>query len=389
MKKAILYIHGKGGSYLEAEQYRENCPGFDIIGVDYSDYFPWIVQNQIKSVYDRVCESYDHIYILANSIGAYFAMHTLQNCDIEKALFISPVLDMERLILDMMGWAGVSEDDLREKGEIPADFGETLSWKYLCFVRENPIRWNIPTEILYAGNDNLVSRQTVEAFVSSHNAGLTVLENGEHWFHTEEQLTFLNDWMKSHLKRCAKGKKLSEMSLEELWQLFPVCLTEHQRFWKDWYAREEALLKPLLIQTARISHIGSTAVPSIWAKPVIDILVEVPKECNLPDIRDLLVNNGYVCMSQSDKRISLNKGYTENGFADRVFHLHLRYAGDNDELYFRDYLIEHVDIAKEYEKMKLELWKKYEHNRDAYTEAKSGFVKKYTEAAKLAYRNRY
>ena len=162
MKKAMIYIHGKGGNHLEAEQYKKNCLGFDIIGIDYNDYFPWIVQNQIKSVYDKVHERYDHIYVLANSIGAYFAMHTLQNCDIDKALFISPVLDMERLILDMMSWANVSEKDLRKKGEIPTDFGEILSWKYLCFVRENPIIWNIPTEILYAGNDNLTSRQTVK-----------------------------------------------------------------------------------------------------------------------------------------------------------------------------------------------------------------------------------
>lgn len=161
LKKIILYIHGKGGSYLEAEQYKKNCLNFDIIGIDYNDYIPWIVESQIQSVYDKVHERYDSIYLIANSIGAYFSMHTLQNCDIEKALFISPVLDMERLILDMMSWVNVSEKDLCEKGEIPTNFGETLSWKYLCFVKENPITWNVPTEILYAGNDNLVSRQTV------------------------------------------------------------------------------------------------------------------------------------------------------------------------------------------------------------------------------------
>lgn len=196
LKKAILYIHGKGGSYLEAEQYRKNCPDFDMMGIDYDVDFPWIVQKQIKSAYDRTHKHYDHIYVLANSIGAYFAMHTLQACDLEKAFFISPVLDMERLILDMMSWTKVSEKDLQERGEIPTDFGETLSWKYLCFVRENPIIWNIPTEILYAGNDNLISPQTVEEFVSSHNANLTIMEKGEHWFHTEEQLIFLNGWMK-------------------------------------------------------------------------------------------------------------------------------------------------------------------------------------------------
>ncbi|MBE5731298.1 MAG: GrpB family protein, partial [Clostridiales bacterium] len=127
----------------------------------------------------------------------------------------------------------------------------------------------------------------------------------------------------------------------------------------------------------------------IWAKPIIDILVEVPKESNLLDYKALLENNGYICMSQSEDRISFNKGYTENGFAERVFHLHLRYAGDNDELYFRDYLIEFPDIAKEYEKLKLSLWKEHEHNRDAYTNAKTEFVKKYTEKAKSIYGNRY
>ncbi|MDE5867334.1 MAG: GrpB family protein, partial [Anaeroplasmataceae bacterium] len=79
---------------------------------------------------------------------------------------------------------------------------------------------------------------------------------------------------------------------------------------------------------------------------------------------------------------SLNKGYTENGFADKVFHLHLRLPNDQDELYFRDYLNAHKEVAKEYEELKIELWKKYEHNRDAYTNAKTEFVKKYTDLAK-------
>jgi len=94
-------------------------------------------------------------------------------------------------------------------------------------------------------------------------------------------------------------------------------------------------------------------------------------------------------MTQSADRISFNKGYTENGFAERVFHLHLRYIGDNDELYFRDYLDEFPDVAGQYEKMKLNLWKEYEHNRDGYTNAKSNFIKKLTNTAKSIYRNRY
>ena len=199
MKKAIIYIHGKGGSSFEINQYKESCLGFDMVGIDCNEYLPWIVEKQIKSVYEKVEKTYDEIYILANSIGAYFAMHSLQNVNIKKALFISPILDMEQLILNMMNWANVSEETLCEKKEIPTNFGETLSWKYLCFVRENPIIWNIPTEILYAEKDNLTSHETVDKFIKNHNAHFTVMENGEHWFHTEEQLIFLNNWLKQSL----------------------------------------------------------------------------------------------------------------------------------------------------------------------------------------------
>ncbi len=185
------------------------------------------------------------------------------------------------------------------------------------------------------------------------------------------------------------GKKLSEMSLEELWQLFPIFLKAHQPCWKEWYLEEEVFLKNVLSQSERISHVGSTAISSIWAKPIIDILVEVPKGSDLSCYKDLIVNSGYICMSQSADRISFNKGYTENGFAERVFHLHLRYSGDNDELYFRDYLIEYPDVANEYEKMKLKLWKECEHNRDGYTNAKTEFVQKHTEKARMMYENRY
>ena len=201
MKKAIIYIHGKGGNYLEAEQYKKNCPGFEIYGIDFNDYLPWSVQNEFIEFYNDVQKNYDKIFIIANSIGAYLAMHSLQKCKFEKALFISPILDMEQLILDMMKWANISEKELAAKGEIQTDFGEVLSWEYLCFVRENPIIWNVETEILYAEHDNLTSRKTIDEFVNSHDAHLTIKKNGEHWFHTDEQIEFLNQWMKKVLNK--------------------------------------------------------------------------------------------------------------------------------------------------------------------------------------------
>ncbi len=186
------------------------------------------------------------------------------------------------------------------------------------------------------------------------------------------------------------SKKLSEMTLAELWQLFPVYLTEHNDRWHTWYEEEYAGLSVLLSDTkARISHIGSTAIENIRAKPIIDILVEIPSESDISQAKELIVQNGYTCMAEAAQKISFNKGYTENGFAEKVFHLHLRYWGDNAELYFRDYMIDHPMAAKAYEKLKLSLWKAYEHDRDGYTNAKHEFVSKYTQKAKQLYRDRY
>ena len=184
---------------------------------------------------------------------------------------------------------------------------------------------------------------------------------------------------------------LEEMSLEELWQLFPIFLREYQDEWKDWYAEERLRLLSFLSanQLVRISHIGSTSVETIWAKPIVDIMLEIPIETDMAAMRESLLKNGYLLMSESQGRMSFNKGYTPSGFAERVFHLHLRYEGDHDELYFRDYLQEHPAVAKDYEKLKLSLWKQYEHNRDAYTEAKTDFIKNYTDEAKKLYSGRY
>ena len=175
------------------------------------------------------------------------------------------------------------------------------------------------------------------------------------------------------------AKRLSEMTLSELWQLFPIILEEHNPCWAEWY-REEGTVLAALLPGAEISHIGSTAIPGIWAKPIVDILAET--EQDMRSVKQRLEGAGWICMSESENRMSFNKGYTENGFAERVFHLHLRRTGDNDEVYFRDYLINHPEAAKEYERLKLGLWKRFEHDRDGYTESKTEFVKKYTDIAK-------
>lgn len=127
-------------------------------------------------------------------------MNAFAEKNISQALFISPIVNMEKLITDMMMWSNVTEDELQSKKEIPTDFGEVLSWDYLCYVRKHPIEWRIPTCILYGGKDNLTSRETISEFADRNGATLTVMEDGEHWFHTEVQMKFLDHWISSSIR---------------------------------------------------------------------------------------------------------------------------------------------------------------------------------------------
>ena len=193
---AVLYIHGKNGSASESEHYKPLFPECEVIGFDYQSFSPWETGAEIRTVVEKLKSEYDSIILIANSIGAFFSMNAGIDSIIKKAYFISPIVDMERLITDMMDWANVTEDKLKEKGMIHTSLGEDLSWDYLCYVREHPVKWSVPTAILYGKNDALTSYETISAFAKKHNAKLTVMENGEHWFHTEEQMQFLDNWIR-------------------------------------------------------------------------------------------------------------------------------------------------------------------------------------------------
>ena len=189
-------------------------------------------------------------------------------------------------------------------------------------------------------------------------------------------------------------KPLSEMSLQELWKLFPVILKDYDPAYKDWYAEEKASLENAIgtRQIKRLNHIGSSSVEGLIGKPTVDILLEIDKDDEIAQLTNLLNDAGWLLMSsefETDMKLSFNKGYTPNGFADKVFHLHVRYFGDWNELYFRDYLAENKIIADEYGVLKKRLQKEFEHDRDGYTNAKSDFIIRYSKIAKRLYSNRY
>ena len=179
------------------------------------------------------------------------------------------------------------------------------------------------------------------------------------------------------------------MTLEELWQLFPIFLVANKSEWSNWFLQEKKLLEEKLqnLKFIRIEHIGSTAVPNIYAKDIVDILIEV-KNNGFDDVVEALQKSDYILMYKEESRAAFNKGYTEDGYADEVFHIHVRKENDTDEVYFRDYLLDHPKTAKKYEALKLELSEKYEHNRDGYTSAKTEFIQEVTKKAKEIYKNK-
>lgn len=197
MKSIVVYLHGRGGSPAEAEHYRPLFPGADVVGFDYRAGTPWEAEVEFPPFFAELRERSRPLILIANSIGAYFALSAGVGAFVDRAYLVSPVVDMDRLIRDALRAVGATEDDLNTRGVIPAPFGEDLSWEYLAYVRKHPIRWDAPTAILYGSGDALVPEETVRAFAGAHHASLTVMEDGEHWFHTREQLAFLDRWLLS------------------------------------------------------------------------------------------------------------------------------------------------------------------------------------------------
>ena len=246
--EAVLYIHGKGGNAGEAEHYRQFFPGRDVYGFDYKAENPWDAKKEFTDKVVELSKKYDRIILIAVSIGAYFSMNAAIGKFIDKAFFISPIVNMEKLILDMINWAGTSESELEKRKIIPVDFGDDLSWDYLQYVRKhaiiqdrserhrvdrenmiqecgNPIveddfhgfshrncegteqlrnhkiSWDVPTEILYGSADHLQSVDTIQQFAAKEAVNVTIMEGGEHWFHTDEQMSFLDQWLRNSITK--------------------------------------------------------------------------------------------------------------------------------------------------------------------------------------------
>ena len=206
--KLYLYVHGKYSRKEEAEHFASIAgrSGYQVLSFDLPEHgertsepYPCTVQNSVhdlKEVYSFIKNKYNNVSLYACSIGAYFSLLAYRDIKFEKCLFLSPILDMKRLIQNMMKWSNISKEELKEKEEHETSFGETLSWDYYEYVRNNPVgKWDSPTFILYGENDNLTERCVLDSFTTKYNCIVDVMPNGEHYFHTKKQLDYLENWL--------------------------------------------------------------------------------------------------------------------------------------------------------------------------------------------------
>lgn len=162
------------------------------------------VQNcvqELSAIMDFALGHSKQVSLFACSMGAYFSLLAYKKVPLKQSLFLSPVVDMSRIIDNMMVWFNVSREKLQAEQEIQTPIGQTLYWDYYCYVKENPIvAWPNPTAILYGKADNLCEFDVISSFATRFDCALEVMEQGEHYFHTPEQLNFYQEWLKRHLR---------------------------------------------------------------------------------------------------------------------------------------------------------------------------------------------
>lgn len=211
-EKIFIYVHGKKSCKEEARNFAEIAVrhGYQTLSFDLPQHGErtddkvacdvWNGTSELGIIGEYVRSRWDKVSLFACSLGAYFALLAYKDYPFEKCLLLSPILNMEHLIQDMMKWINIEQEILREKRIIPTPMGETLDWDYYIFAKENPIgKWSVPTSLLFGSEENLTRWDDINSFVQYNGCELTVMEDGEHYFHTEKQLAFLEKWITEHI----------------------------------------------------------------------------------------------------------------------------------------------------------------------------------------------
>lgn len=116
---------------------------------------------------------------------------------LKKCLLLSPIVDMEKLIKNMMLWSNITINELKEKREIITPMTETLSWDYYQFAINNPVnKWESPTFIFCGSEDKLTEQNIIKNFAKKFNCDLTILQDAEHYLYTEYEQQEIKNWIK-------------------------------------------------------------------------------------------------------------------------------------------------------------------------------------------------
>lgn len=210
-EKIYIHVHGKQSRKEYAEQFAEiaESKGYQTLSFDLPEHGERVGENvrcdvwngvhDLNVIADYAFSHWDSVSLFACSLGAYFSLNAYTDRKFEKCLFQSPIVDMKWLVTHMMLWSGVSEQELRDKKEIPTEI-DTLRWDYYRYIFENPVlKWPFPTAVLYGGKDKLQPLSSLQAFCEQFGAKLTVSENSEHPFMGKEDFGIVDMWIRENI----------------------------------------------------------------------------------------------------------------------------------------------------------------------------------------------
>jgi len=207
--RVYLVVHGKSSCKEDAGRFATIAvdKGYQVISFDLPEHGERATQGQVctvqngvqdlRTVMDYVRQNWNSVSLFATSLGVYFSLIAYRDVKFAMCLFSSPILNMQRLIENMMRWFDVTPEQLQAQREIPTPIGETLSWDYYCYVSEHPVEvWNSPIAILYPELDNLTEPEVVDDFAKRFGASVEVVSGSEHYLHSESELAIMDTWMK-------------------------------------------------------------------------------------------------------------------------------------------------------------------------------------------------
>lgn len=210
--KVYIHVHGKMSRKEFAEDFAVIAEekGYQTLSFDLPEHgeraddheYRCDIWNGVRDLKVIASYAFDHwkaVRLYGSSLGAFFSLHAYNGLPIDKCLFQSPIVDMEHLVKKMMAQLSITEDELRERGEIPNPI-DPLRWDYFQYVKENPItEWNIPTAILYGGDDWFQSEKVIRGFARDHGCGLTIVPGREHAFMGDGDGEIVKAWYREEI----------------------------------------------------------------------------------------------------------------------------------------------------------------------------------------------